>query len=85
MKYTIRYNCASVHVQGINEATAGSEFNYALSACPALSRSGIRMAMGESFDDVAEALRSAQINARVYGRKLCSKCEQAARRVVDEK
>jgi hypothetical protein len=83
-RYTVRYNRTAVHISGIAERTRGSQLNYAVSACPALSRSGVRMATksGE-WADVSEALAAAQTHAKVYGLKMCAKCEQAAQAPAD--
>lgn len=76
--YTIRYNRTTDHIEGISERSKGSQMNYALSACPALSRSGARFAVGKSSDDLAEIMKS-------FGktRKACKKCLEAAQAVLD--
>lgn len=83
MAYMIRYNRSSQHISGITEATkSNGGLRYAVSACPALSRSEFKMAKGASFGDLAEALKAARSGARVTGRKMCTRCEQAAERVL---
>lgn len=77
-KYQIRYNRTTNHIEGIDERTAGSDLNYALSACPVLSRS-YNLANGEGSDDLAEILASAR-----QGRKLCKHCEKAAEAALIE-
>lgn len=81
--YTIRYNRTAAHISGIAERTRGTELDYAVSACPALSRSGVRMAVKSgAWADVSEALAAARTHARVYGLKMCAKCETAAQAVA---
>lgn len=75
--FTIKYNRTSNHIANLDVRSASSEFNYAVSACPALSRS-VRFCSGKSFDDVAAALEAARVNASANGRKMCQKCEAAA-------
>jgi hypothetical protein len=72
-EYTVKYNRTTNHIAGIAERTKGSDFNYAVSACPVLSRS-YNLANGKAYGSLAEALE----NARKGGRKLCKKCEAAA-------
>jgi hypothetical protein len=74
MTYTIRYNAKTDHIEGIAERTKGSDLNYALSACPSLTRNGARMGYGESSEDLKELLNSS------FGklRKGCRNCLVAA-------
>lgn len=72
--YGIRYNRATNHISGLCEASKGSEFNYAVSACGALSRS-VNFAEGKCFEDASDALAEAR---KAGGRKLCKNCEKAA-------
>lgn len=81
MAFTVKYTRTSYHIAGIVEATKGSDLDYALSACPALSRSGSRMAVGGTHEDLTEALSAAQSAARVRGARVCEKCQAAAERV----
>jgi hypothetical protein len=81
--YTIVYNRTSNHIKGIDERLTTSEFNYSVSACSALSRSGARFATGKSFTDLATALDAARLNAKVGGRHMCKKCETAALEVLN--
>lgn len=83
--YQIRYNRSSYHIAGLAERTqSGGEEKggvvayYAESACPALTRSGHRMARGESFDSAAEALKQAELLARINNMNLCKRCQAAA-------
>lgn len=86
MTYTIKYNKSTNHIAGITERTTGSELSYAVSACPALSRSGSRMAVGPSFEDISDALSAARVSAKANRRNVCRTCEGAAEslRVDDE-
>lgn len=84
MTYTLKYNRTGQHIAGIVERTKGSDLDYALSACSALSRNGSRMAMGESYTDLKEALQEAETDARVSGRKMCAKCRTAAEAALQE-
>lgn len=79
--YEIRYNRDTMHITGIAETTkaSGDSLTYALSACPALSRTTfyVKTVCYLATENLAEAL------ARAQGRKgyrLCIKCEQAAAR-----
>jgi hypothetical protein len=78
MAYTLKYNRTGQHIAGIVERTKGTDLDYALSACPALSRSGSRMAQGKSYEDLKEALAAAELSAQVGNRKMCTKCRMAA-------
>lgn len=73
--YQIRYNAKKNHIAGITEATKGSEFNYALSACPALSAH--EMAEGPTSDNLLEIVEQAR---KWNQKKLCMFCETAAKR-----
>ncbi|WP_141747465.1 hypothetical protein [Streptomyces nanshensis] len=79
-QYTVKANRSSVHIAGIAERTVGTEFDYALTACPALSRSGYRMETVGSHDNIEDALRQARVHvtASAIRRKLCKNCEAAA-------
>lgn len=81
MTFTIRYNRNTDHIEGISERTPVSAdgMNYAVSACPALSRSGVRLAVGFASDDLREVLEN-------FGKlqKACKKCEKAANLVLAE-
>jgi hypothetical protein len=78
MTFTIRYNRATNHISGISEHVTGKgderggvvEY-YAESACAALTRSGHNMAVGKSYENLADAL--ADIEA-VQDRKPCATC-----------
>lgn len=77
--FRAKYNMSTVHIDGLSIRTKGSDLNYSLSACSALTRNGYRMAASrEGFNDVREALAAARGVASALGRKLCKKCEQAA-------
>jgi hypothetical protein len=82
MAFTVKYNRTSYHIAGITEATKGSEFNYALSACAALSRTGSRMAVSGTYEDLEEALAVATKSADVRGVKMCKNCKTAAERML---
>jgi hypothetical protein len=75
MGYAIKYNRTTNHIAGIAERSKGSEFNYALSACPVLSRSYNLATSGKEIEDLKEALETARKRG---GRKVCRKCEAAA-------
>lgn len=89
MELTIRYNRSSVHIQGIPEATTapvadtssktGVVSYYAQSACGGLTRSGHRMAVSDTYDNAADALKGAEMKAKSLGLKLCKNCEKAAK------
>lgn len=81
-KYQLRVNRSSVHISGIAERTKGSEFNYAQSACGALTRS-YRFEEKQASDDIAEALHLAEQFAKVHGRKMCKNCQAAAQALID--
>lgn len=78
--YTIRYNGKKNHIAGIAEATTGSEMNYPLSACPALS--SYAMAEGPTSESLIEILDK----ARIWNQKpICMFCEKAAQRELAER
>jgi hypothetical protein len=72
--YTVLYNRATNHINGLDELAKGSELNYSLSACSAVTKG--YLAAGESFSTVAEALANAVLAG---GRRLCKNCEKAAK------
>ncbi|MGH8882153.1 MAG: hypothetical protein ACRD0P_33200, partial [Stackebrandtia sp.] len=81
MTYTIRYNRATNHIEGITERTTARESRdhgvvgyYAVTACPALSRTGIQLAYGQTIDSLADAVRDAEFGER----RLCTACRKAA-------
>lgn len=84
MSYTIKYTGKTYHVAGIEEATKASAdgMDYAVSACPTLSRMGFRMAIGGSGDDLAAILKTAQAKASNRNGKVCAKCQAAADRLL---
>ena len=71
--FQIFYNRTTNHIDGLAIRTEGSDFNYSLSHCPALSRNASRMGRGDKSEDLAKILRWARID-----RKLCKSCEAAA-------
>jgi hypothetical protein len=71
--YTVLYNRNTNHIAGLDELTRGSELNYSLSACSAVTKG--YLAAGESFDNVAAALANATLAG---GRRLCKNCAKAA-------
>jgi hypothetical protein len=73
--FTIRYTRTANHIEGIANRTKDSAdgLNYALSACPSLSRNVTKMAKGFSSEDLAEVLANAP-----RSRKLCQTCKAAA-------
>jgi hypothetical protein len=81
---TIKYNASTVHIDGLDIRSAGGEFDYALSACPALSRSyNYATAKGE-WSDAGEALTAAELKARVLRKKLCKYCTEAAEAMISK-
>lgn len=80
--YQVKYNKSSYHIAGIVARTEGTQMNYSLSACPALTRGANRMATGLRTDDLAEALRGAELSAKVRNARMCSKCREAAEIVI---
>lgn len=72
--FQIFYNRTTDHIDGLEIRTEGSDLNYSLSHCSALSRNATRMARGKKSEDLGEILRSAGIT-----RKLCKSCEDAAK------
>lgn len=72
--YTVQYNRATNHINGLDELTKGSELNYSLSACSSVTRG--HLAAGQSFETVADALANASVAG---GRRLCKNCEKAAK------
>lgn len=88
MRYTIRYNGKTNHIEGLQEVTTGAHTDanvtgvvsyYAQSPCASLTRSGFRMAVGQSFETASEALSAAEASAKATGRKLCKNCVKAAK------
>ncbi len=80
--YQILYNASTNHISGIAERTHGTDFDYPVSACSALSRGAIRMSGGKRFEDLGEALKGARDSSAATGRKLCRNCEKAAEAVI---
>lgn len=87
MNLSIRYNRSTTHIEGIPACTPGTGEErggvvgyYAQSACAGLTRSGYKMAYGDTgFTTATEALKAARANASASGRKLCANCEKAAK------
>lgn len=87
MDLSIRYNRSTTHIEGIPACTPGTGEErggvvgyYAQSACAGLTRSGYKMAYGDTgFTTATEALKAARANASASGRKLCANCEKAAK------
>jgi hypothetical protein len=77
--YTLRYNRTTNHIDGILH-TAGSQMDYPRSACPAISRTGLRMGAGAITDDIQVALGNARITG---GRKICKTCEKNATALIE--
>lgn len=78
MTYRIKYNRTTYHIDGIATATKGSQLDYSITACPALTRNGHRMATGRTYGDLKWALEDASTSARNRGAKVCEKCRVAA-------
>jgi hypothetical protein len=77
--FTIKYNSGTVHIDGLNIRTEGSEFDYAKSACPALSRSYRFVERGAKATTAAGVLEEARkLAVAVGGKKLCKHCAAAA-------
>ncbi|MEV7402856.1 hypothetical protein AB0N93_20995 [Streptomyces sp. NPDC091267] len=81
MRYTVKYNRTTNHIDGIDgrtvaahdgKATGGEVPYYAENACGSLTR--YSFANGFSSDSLADVLEA----ARKDGRKLCKTCEKAA-------
>lgn len=72
-KYQVKGNRTSLHIAGISERSKGSQLNYAVSACGALSRS-YRFETLMDTDDLAAAVK----RATVLSRKFCQNCAKAA-------
>ena len=83
--YQLKYNRSSVHIAGIAERTQVSSdgMDYALSACPTLSRS-VNFVTKNGSDDLAEALNQARLTASSLGLKVCQHCEKAAEKQIAE-
>lgn len=83
-QYRIKYNRTTVHIDGVpertkpaGEASGGVVGYYARSACPALTRSGRRMATyGPEHTDPEQALAAAR-GLACNGLKVCRTCEAA--------
>lgn len=89
--YTLRYNRTSIHIDGLSIRTksdgkdvGGHVSYYAENACGALSRSGSKMAVSTTSDDVAAILKAARSKAIAIGNKLCKTCEAAAEAMIAE-
>jgi hypothetical protein len=78
---TLRYNASTIHIAGLEMATADNEFT--MNACPALTRSGSRMqrAKGE-YTDPAEALKAARSKGAAIRKTVCKSCTTAAERLI---
>ncbi|MFH9802804.1 hypothetical protein ACH4M0_11260 [Streptomyces albidoflavus] len=83
--FTVKYNGTTNHIDGLTVRTTGGGADmgdhvsdYALNACPSLTR--YRYAQGPQFDSVEDALDSARAAG---GRKLCKHCAKAAEAMVE--
>ncbi|MDX2390196.1 hypothetical protein NJL88_08975 [Streptomyces sp. DK15] len=77
--FTIKYNAATNHIDGVAVRTAGEGVEaggtvsyYAQNACGSITR--YRLAEGKAYESLADALDAAHKG----GRKLCKTCEKAA-------
>lgn len=81
---TLKYNSATVHIGGLEIRSEGSEFAYALTSCPSLSRRGARFCTAKTeYATAAEALKAAETLARSLNKKVCKKCTEAAQVAVE--
>jgi hypothetical protein len=83
--FTVKYNRTTNHIDGlaIRSTGGGNDMgdhvsDYALSACPSLTR--YTFADGARFEDVEDALEAAR---KAGGRKLCKHCEKAAEAMIE--
>ncbi|MGW9280716.1 hypothetical protein ACWGSA_00795 [Streptomyces diastaticus] len=83
--FTIKYNGTTNHIDGLTVRTTGGGTDmgdhvsdYALNACPSLTR--YRYAQGPEFADAEDALGAARTAG---GRKLCKHCAKAAEAMVE--
>jgi hypothetical protein len=83
--FTVKYNRTTNHIDGlaIRSTGGGNDMgdhvsDYALSACPSLTR--YNFADGAQFEDVEDALEAAR---KAGGRKLCKHCEKAAEAMIE--
>ncbi len=81
----IKYNSSTVHIDGLNIRSKGSEFDYAQNACSALTRSYNFCTVKGKYATAGEALKAAKPMARALSKRLCKSCEAAALAMVDEK
>lgn len=78
---TLRYNASTIHIAGLDMATADNAFT--MNACAALTRSGSRMAKAKGeWTDPAEALKAAQSKGRALRKSVCKSCTAAAERLI---
>ncbi|MEV6401186.1 hypothetical protein AB0M39_41505 [Streptomyces sp. NPDC051907] len=75
---SLKYNSATVHIDGLEVRTEGSEFNYSLTPCSALTRSTRMCTAKGQHATAADALAAAVSLARSLGKKLCKNCVAAA-------
>ena len=77
-----KHTAKTVHIQGLAEKSTGSEFNYAKSACPSLSRT----VFGQYHwsHDLAATIKKAESYARAYGKTVCKNCLKRAVELLAE-
>lgn len=82
--YEIKRNRSSFHIAGIGARTqstgsdngTGAVAYYAENACGALTR-GYFETVGQ-YEDLAEALKAAELKAAIANKKVCATCTKAA-------
>jgi len=75
--FTLKYGRTSVHVAGAEIRTQGTDFDYAKSACPVLSRSVRFCERAAQATTAAEVIEEAKKLAVATSNKLCKKCLEA--------
>jgi hypothetical protein len=79
---TLKYNSATVHIDGLEVRSQGSEFDYSVTACGALTR-GYRFCTAKgAHATAADALAAAKTLAKSLTKKLCKTCTAAAEAAI---
>ena len=86
--YQVKRNRSSFHIDGMQARTqstgadngTGAVAYYAETVCGALTR-GAFETVGE-YAEIAEALKAADLKARIAGKRVCKNCSKAAEEIL---
>ena len=86
--FQVKRNRSSFHIDGIAARTQstgadtgkGSVAYFAETGCGALTR-GVFETVGQ-YDDITEALKAAELKARIANKRVCANCTKAAQELI---